>query len=836
MSKILQGISDKNNVDEGKRGAAIGALAGYGLPDVYNTQVADRFGAPRVEPRQEKAFKAPEWSPILPGQDIPVGELNDVTTLGGAWLGHKQQKGMAAKKGSPEAQRIQQSLNQPPTSSDAPRMPRVGDPKPKLAIPDVSPGETTKLQKLGKLGKGLAILTALGYGGYKLLAEPALRKAATPEPGNDPDNPVKDCDTLNPTTGKKPQGCIDEMQQKNSNILEGLYLAEKNWKQQALDYVSDLYRKSRGQTTTKDVDTFLKQHGNEPASVIVKPSRTGGINAAEPITFNDVAGWEKLSKAQQKTILDKLGTKLDGLTRNQQKALIATLVPAAVGTVGTVAKLSTDAKYDKLVSDLEAERNNNQQLGPGSSEKKERQAVHRIETPKIDEPTADPQQASDVAPVDVAPPAPAETPTSQGEGACVVNGETLDLSPEECNRWREMSSTNESLVENTSNLISMIARANKLADPNLIRIGQKLQLPGNQIYTVRPGDNLTKIAKALLSQPSQSEPMQTVTVSTPSVSQKYPDSGLQPGQKFVDPRNNPGNLRFYKNLNQPGYVLDKAIGVDKNGFAVFATPEDGLDAMRRQIAIDARKGLTGRQFIAKYAPAADRNDPEIYTKNVFGELGLDPDQPLDPKLIPLIQPLMIRQEHGKEGMYYYMPQTDPRNRVAGLNEMEILQRFLDKKLNNNEKPVANPNAVPKKPTEPKEPGTTDYSKELELDPSFARKHPLELERPKVDAEVQKRMQQLQKQKPVPENKFDAVKKVIGAGRYIVFNPNTGLRLQTNDVNKAVNAAQLMAKKDLDRPTMVYDTQTKFPVAAYRGSEDMYMQRDIRHESKEFKKK
>ena len=197
---------------------------------------------------------------------------------------------------------------------------------------------------------------------------------------------------------------------------------------------------------------------------------------------------------------------------------------------------------------------------------------------------------------------------------------------------------------------------------------------------------------------------------------------------------------------------------------------------------------------------------------------------------------MIRQEHGKEGMYYYMPQTDPRNKVANLTEMEILQRFLDKQLNKNQKPVANPNAVPKKPTEPKEPGTTDYSKERELDPSFPSKHPLELERSKVDAEVQQRMKQLQKQKTVPENKFDVAKKVIGTGRYVVFNPSTGLRLQTNDVNKAVNAAQLMAKKDLDRPTMVYDTQTKFPVAAYRGSEDMYVQKNIKHESKSYKNK
>jgi hypothetical protein len=100
--------------------------------------------------------------------------------------------------------------------------------------------------------------------------------------------------------------------------------------------------------------------------------------------------------------------------------------------------------------------------------------------------------------------------------------------------------------------------------------------------------------------------------------------------------------------------------------------------------------------------------------------------------------------------------------MANLNEMEILQRILDKnkEKDKQEKPVGNPNAVPKKPTEPKEPGTTDYSKELELDPSIPRMHPLELERPKVDAEVQKRMQQLQKQKPVKEIKSSIMKGII----------------------------------------------------------------------------
>ena len=339
--------------------------------------------------------------------------------------------------------------------------------------------------------------------------------------------------------------------------------------------------------------------------------------------------------------------------------------------------------------------------------------------------------------------------------------------------------SNKKMLENT---IQNIADLNKIADINKIIAGNQLTLPNQKVYLIKPGDTLSQIAldynrgklpavdttsdefQDQLERNIQSKIEKDLSqIDNPLPSQKYPDSDLPAGQEFVDQRNNPGNLRFFKNLNRPGYVLDKAIGVDKNGFAVFATPEDGLNAMRRQIALDTQKrGLTGRQLINKYAPAADSNQPDVYVKNIFGQLGIDPDSKIDPKDIKKIQQLMVRQEHGKEGMYHYYPQLNPRNTTANLNEMEILQRILDrnKEKDKQEKPVGNPNAVPKKSTEPKEPGTTDYSKELELDPSIPRMHPLELERPKVDAEVQKRMQQLEKQKPVKEIKSSIMKGII----------------------------------------------------------------------------
>lgn len=130
--------------------------------------------------------------------------------------------------------------------------------------------------------------------------------------------------------------------------------------------------------------------------------------------------------------------------------------------------------------------------------------------------------------------------------------------------------------------------------------------------------------------------------------------------------NNPGNLRAadaatQKKLTQPGYVLDKAIGFDKDGFAIFPDKETGLSAMQRQIGIDASRGMTGAQMINKYAPREDKtplgqkypNDPDVYTRNVFTQSGLDPNKPIDPKNIDTIQRAMIKQEGGQSAYDHF---------------------------------------------------------------------------------------------------------------------------------------------------------------------------------------
>jgi hypothetical protein len=271
--------------------------------------------------------------------------------------------------------------------------------------------------------------------------------------------------------------------------------------------------------------------------------------------------------------------------------------------------------------------------------------------------------------------------------------------------------------EYDANLISQIAAANQIKNPDLIYPGQKITLPSGDSYTVQKGDTLGDIVynrnrpavqEPVIAQPKIEVPKEVPVIepkAEPRISNRYPDSGVSSDSKFVDVRNNPGNLRGTDALRKPGYVLDKAVGFDKNGFAIFNSPEDGKEAMRRQLELDAlKRGMTGRQLINKYAPPSDNNDTDAYIKNTFGELGLDPDSKISPEDLEKIQRLMVRQEHGKEGMNFYYPQR--RQMVAKVNEMEILQKFLDKNIEKGaeklaqkekekaakERPIPNPNA------------------------------------------------------------------------------------------------------------------------------------------------
>jgi hypothetical protein len=85
--------------------------------------------------------------------------------------------------------------------------------------------------------------------------------------------------------------------------------------------------------------------------------------------------------------------------------------------------------------------------------------------------------------------------------------------------------------------------------------------------------------------------------------------------------NNPGDLMF---AGQPGARPSGTRGADGKlrAYAIFETVEQGWSALYAQIRKDAARGLNLRQFIAKYAPDTDGNDPSSYAAFVARELGV----------------------------------------------------------------------------------------------------------------------------------------------------------------------------------------------------------------------
>jgi hypothetical protein len=74
------------------------------------------------------------------------------------------------------------------------------------------------------------------------------------------------------------------------------------------------------------------------------------------------------------------------------------------------------------------------------------------------------------------------------------------------------------------------------------------------------------------------------------------------------------------------------------------------------------------------------------------------------------------------------------------------------------------------------------------------------------------------------------RRVAKQPRYLVYSQNSGLEMDTNSLEDAVFAAQAITKRNLDSPSLVYDRVTKYPVVAYRGSEDLWYQKNRLHEA------
>jgi hypothetical protein len=97
-----------------------------------------------------------------------------------------------------------------------------------------------------------------------------------------------------------------------------------------------------------------------------------------------------------------------------------------------------------------------------------------------------------------------------------------------------------------------------------------------------------------------------------------------PGAVLIPPgilaaqNNNPGNLRFARQSGaMPG----------AGGFAQFSTPEAGYQALIDQVQLDAGRGATLGQYIAKYAPPTE-NNTTMYIQQASQALGVDANTPL----------------------------------------------------------------------------------------------------------------------------------------------------------------------------------------------------------------
>ena len=107
---------------------------------------------------------------------------------------------------------------------------------------------------------------------------------------------------------------------------------------------------------------------------------------------------------------------------------------------------------------------------------------------------------------------------------------------------------------------------------------------------------------------------------------------------FAPCKKYPKGSRSWRNRNCGNlrYVGQKlATGKDKDGFAIFATEENGRITLKTMIINGAsgkskiyRPSTTIRGFFRLYAPSNDGNDPDSYATYVAKQCGLDLSTPI----------------------------------------------------------------------------------------------------------------------------------------------------------------------------------------------------------------
>lgn len=82
--------------------------------------------------------------------------------------------------------------------------------------------------------------------------------------------------------------------------------------------------------------------------------------------------------------------------------------------------------------------------------------------------------------------------------------------------------------------------------------------------------------------------------------------------------NNPGNLKF---VGQTGAVRGE------KGFARFRSPQEGFNALIRQVKLDASRGLSLAKFVHKFAPPSE-NNTRLYIAQLAKRLGVSASTPI----------------------------------------------------------------------------------------------------------------------------------------------------------------------------------------------------------------
>jgi hypothetical protein len=116
----------------------------------------------------------------------------------------------------------------------------------------------------------------------------------------------------------------------------------------------------------------------------------------------------------------------------------------------------------------------------------------------------------------------------------------------------------------------------------------------------------------------------TETASTPKLTELANHIATFEGSHVKGSRaqrnNNPGNLKYVT-------WSTRKTGLDKDGFAIYSRPEDGLADLHDFLSRRAEKGDTLAELIHIYAPPED-NNTLAYIRYISDKLGIDANSPL----------------------------------------------------------------------------------------------------------------------------------------------------------------------------------------------------------------